>query len=277
MPVTKQADNPWFREIRQVRWPDRQCITNTNHEVLLGNHDEDTLVSMKREGSGQLVFVPEPYVVSNQGLDQADNLAIPLGLVDSFGNTVYFDETVHAAPPRKAEPGSVPPPVVSEPEMSRVEGAKYSPVVWLIVFQLLLLVSLWLYARGKRFGSPRWERARKRREGQSQVDVMALWLMRVGGPAELLRRHQKRLEKEVREALRLPDSLPEQRLLDEIRTHFGEDFHASWIEICRTLSGLKGKSVPAEQLVHLYNEMNLLRKELVAWKPRSNNFLASGR
>ncbi|WP_164491706.1 DUF4350 domain-containing protein [Staphylospora marina] len=277
MPVTKQADNPWFREIRQLRWPDRQCITNTDHEVLLGNHSEEILVSMKREGNGQLVFVPEPYIVSNQGLDQADNLAVPLGLVESFGNTVYFDETVHAAFAKPPQSRPAAPSFEPDPSGDEASGVKYPPIVWLIVFQLLLLTGLWLYARGKRFGAPRWEQARKKREGQSQVDAMAFWLMRVGGSAELLRRQQKRLEKEVRAALRIPDSLPEQRLVEEMRARLGEHFCASWNEICGTISGLKGKSVSEGLLVRLYNEMNVLRKELATWKPRSNNFPASKR
>jgi hypothetical protein len=290
VPASTSTDNPWFREIRLVKWPNQECLEKNPVRIdLLENHLGDTLVAEQTVGNGRLVFVPEAEVIFNRSIDQADDFAIPLGLVDSWNGTVYFDETVRSLTPILEAPDSSEQenelsyepdgePMESDPSLNEPDRnsmgtdppLKLKADVWFVIFQLVLFIALWLYAKGKRFGAPRFERARKRREGTRQVEAMARWFMKLGGRKEALLRQHEKLKRDLLQILRLPANVSEEVFLQQIGTYLGQDFRKVYEETGRWITQAKSspRNVSAKTMVRLYGNMIQLRKEILEWKTK---------
>jgi hypothetical protein len=290
VPASTSTDNPWFREIRLVKWPNQECLEKNPVRIdLLENHLGDTLVAEQTVGNGRLVFVPEAEVIFNRSIDQADDFAIPLGLVDSWNGTVYFDETVRSLTPILEAPDSSEQenelsyepdgePMESDPSLNEPDRnsmgtdppLKLKADVWFVIFQLVLFIALWLYAKVKRFGAPRFEQARKRREGTRQVEAMARWFMKLGGRKEALLRQHEKLKRDLLQILRLPANVSEEVFLQQIGTYLGQDFRKSYEETDRWITQAKfsPRNISTKTMVRLYGNMIQLRKEILDWKTK---------
>lgn len=129
-------------------------------EVLL--NDEAGPIAVKQSfGKGQLIVAISPEWMTNEGLLKKDHLALLLYLVkEEKSDSILFDEYIH--------------------------GGENAPSVWnvypmwflLLVIQGILLIILWLWSKGKRFGPifvPREEFVRFSDEG---VKALAAWYLR---------------------------------------------------------------------------------------------------
>lgn len=96
------------------------------------------LVVDYQHGSGRVVFVSDPYIVSNGGITLADNAQLAVNLVRSEGGTVAFDEYHHG---------------YGTNNNRFLEFFGGTPAV-AIFFQSLLLVGLMLYSQARRFARP---------------------------------------------------------------------------------------------------------------------------
>lgn len=92
-------------------------------------------------GAGRVVFLSDPYIISNHGLARGANLQLALNLINTLGRDrkqIFFDEYHHGY--RRAENALV----------RYFRGTPF----WWVMGQLLLLALLLIYSFGKRFARP---------------------------------------------------------------------------------------------------------------------------
>jgi Domain of unknown function (DUF4350) len=89
-------------------------------------------------GTGRIIILSDPYMVSNGGIELRDNLRLAMNAITSSGGLIAFDEYHHGRG------------TTSNPFVGYFAGTPVLPIAAQIV--LLVLVVLW--TRGRRFGRP---------------------------------------------------------------------------------------------------------------------------
>ncbi|MGI8495891.1 MAG: DUF4350 domain-containing protein, partial [Pyrinomonadaceae bacterium] len=59
---------------------------------IAGEDESKNLLADFAYGAGQIVFLADPYIVSNAGISQVDNAQLAINIVSSRGGTIAFDE-----------------------------------------------------------------------------------------------------------------------------------------------------------------------------------------
>jgi len=102
---------------------------------LAASDDRDILVE-QRFGNGRIVILTDPYVVSNSGINQLDNLQFALNLVGTQNGQIAFDEYHHG---------------FGSNNNRFLEYFSGTPVIP-IFLQVVLLIVLLMFSRSRRFG-----------------------------------------------------------------------------------------------------------------------------
>lgn len=89
-------------------------------------------------GTGRIIILSDPYMVSNGGIELRDNLRLAMNAITSSGGLIAFDEYHHGRG------------TTSNPFVGYFAGTPVLP----IAAQIVLLVLLVLWTRGRRFGRP---------------------------------------------------------------------------------------------------------------------------
>jgi hypothetical protein len=121
------------------------------------------LVADTRVGQGRVMLITEPHIVSNNGIEEDDNLALGLNVLQGrpSGKKIAFDEYHHGY-----GTGGL---FGSNSMMGYFRG---TPVPWLIA-QLLLMRLLVIYTRGRRFARPLPLKVERRTTNLEFVSSMA--------------------------------------------------------------------------------------------------------
>lgn len=117
----------------------------------VGRH---AVIARNRIGEGDVIFISQPEIFSNERIRDADHLALLQQL--TADRTVFFDETVHGI---RSDAGML--------ELMKRWGL--GPALVLLV----LAVGLSFWRRGKRVGPPEGEFIERRSEAVDLVDSMA--------------------------------------------------------------------------------------------------------
>jgi hypothetical protein len=151
-------------------------------------------IQVRRLGSGRIWLVPTPHLLDNRSLERADNVALLRNVVREElgrGGVVLFDEYHH---------GYTPSPLAAVPR---------APAFRAFLFQGALLLGLYLWARGRRFGPPVPLERDERRPAVEYLHAMAAILRRGGKTREvagdLVRGFRHRLEARAGIPARLTD------------------------------------------------------------------------
>jgi len=151
-------------------------------------------VQVREMGEGRILLFPTPYALDNEGLARAGNVGLLRNLVGAeLGpeGVVLFDEYHH---------GYSPSPLADVPA---------SPVFQAVVFQVLLLLGLYLWSRGRRFGPAVPLVRDERRPAVEYLHAMAK-ILRHGGKTpevarDLVRGFRAQLERRAGIPARLGD------------------------------------------------------------------------
>jgi uncharacterized protein DUF4350 len=101
--------------------------------------NESAVVADATLGSGRMIFITDPFIVANNGIDKADNAQLALNLVaDRPRGRISFDEYHHGYSSAGTEQGL----------MSYFRG---TPVPWMLA-QIATIGALIIYSYGRRFG-----------------------------------------------------------------------------------------------------------------------------
>jgi hypothetical protein len=137
-----------------------RLLTKNHDEILL--NDRAGIIALKRPfGKGQLIVTITPQWMTNGKLLNKDNLPLVLKLIrESKAGTVLFDEYIHGN------------------QTASTTLTVYPKWFLLMILQGILLLTLWLWINGKRFGpifTPREESVRFSDEG---IRALTAWYLR---------------------------------------------------------------------------------------------------
>ncbi len=155
-----------------------------------------TLVAGRRLGSGHIVFLGDPDMLSNRNITRADNMLLVYNLASLAGGPVYFDEHHHGFTERPAS-------VIGLVRRSRgAIGAHMAAVGALCV----ILAVCW------RFGRPVDPRPRPRREASEYVESLARLYQRAGAREAALKALYDAARRRLAGSARRPVALEDEQL-----------------------------------------------------------------
>jgi hypothetical protein len=132
-----KAEEPFEDEEEVVSISTGGDVPSPAPVVLLGTSDRALLVDY-HHGRGRIVVLTDPYIVANNGIRLGDNLSLAVNLVSASGGLIAFDEHHQGH---------------GVTENALVAYFRGTPVI-AICAQLILLVLLLLWTRGRRFARP---------------------------------------------------------------------------------------------------------------------------
>lgn len=123
--------------MRESEPPEVKTIALNAPVVHLANNDKTLLVDFPY-GSGEIVYLSEPYLISNAGISLVDNAQLAINVVASRGGAIAFDEFHHG---------------YGSSENRLISYFAGTPVM-AIFAQILLLVMVVLFTQSRRFARP---------------------------------------------------------------------------------------------------------------------------
>ena len=119
------------------------------------------IVADTKVGRGRVIFITEPHIVANNGIDEDDNLALALNVLDGRpAGKIAFDEYHHGYGAGGLFTGGL------------LGYFKGTPVPWILI-QAILLSVLLIYSRGRRFARPLPLKTERRTTNLEFVSSMA--------------------------------------------------------------------------------------------------------
>lgn len=264
--------NEWFQRTKQINWPSGQCVLPTiEHEDVLVDDKFYSLMVKKKMGQGEVYYTPETEILLNNQIEKEDHMQLLLAIAERTSETIWFDESVHPWPPRlkssdqsdnspnEQSSSTDPPPTIFD--YLNLDG-------WLILLQILMLVFLFLYMKGKRFSAPRVEWKKEKRNSLEYVEAMARWYHRSHLCQEVFNEFRKKLQKELIQTFRIPNDQFEQLVLAKLNQFLGEDYqtrYQKWVTSSDERVK-KRKKISTSTLLRSTIEVQKLRRELYEWK-----------
>lgn len=257
VPMQISADG-WQKEIRTLYFAHDGRLENAAElDGVWKDREGIPRVGMRRMGKGAVYYIPEPEPITNRYIHRGDNLALVLyfSSLRKEEGKLWFDETLHRvdAMATGMEKGS--------PSLMNL----LTPTMWWITLQLLLLFILWLYRKGKRFASPRWETVQEVRTGDEYIRAMASLYQQAGLGRESLNLQLDSLIQESKLRLGLGPRSMEKTLCDQAEKLVSADFSRR-LGALITEVRLLPESPKDRTLIRLSREMQKLREELEGWR-----------
>jgi hypothetical protein len=161
-PVRILQPTPLTRGVQQVavsEYATRVKVDSRAVTYHIGD-DQAAVVADAQVGKGRVVLLTDPFIVSNNGISQADNVVLALNLfAERPAGSIAFDEYHHGY-------GAA---TTSQGLMSYFRG---TPVPWMLA-QASLIAVLVVYTNGRRFARPVPLRRERRTTNLEFVSSMA--------------------------------------------------------------------------------------------------------
>ncbi|WP_245183525.1 DUF4350 domain-containing protein [Lentibacillus salicampi] len=211
-------------------------IDPATHDNVLVYDNAGAIAVESTFGKGRLITSTAPEWMTNESILEQDHLELVLSLTQTTEwDTVYFDEYMHGS-------GNAPAITTLYPD-------------WLLVlaFQAILLTTLWLMFKGKRFGSVIKPREETVRFSDERIQALAAWYQRGN---------------RYRDALRLQaDYL--KRLLQE---RWGIPYYKDWPDIHEQLERKTAAGPEMEtfidELANVLHQDHVSKKTYLSWSKR---------
>lgn len=265
--------NPWFEEIYSINWG-RDCVVPTSYDTTLlsSMSGKDLVVMRQYGGKGRIVYVPYSKILSNEQIAQVDNIALPLGLLEGYSNNIWFDETVHPYLPGLDQSAYL--WEEDQPEMNQDFSLRsFFSMIQLnglfVVLQLAIAVLFWLWWKGKRFAPARREVEIDLRVGNEHVVAMGRWLKKNSSRKQLLNYTFQKLQHDIKEKLGLPNTIDEQKLLENMEEKLDTSFLERYKQAKNSLDKINNQNLLFEsEYVSISKALIELRKEMNQWRTK---------
>lgn len=142
--VEPDSDHPLLEGVRRLDFNRGGSFTAAGGGIPLAADGENTYVLWKAVGSGELICVTDPGLITNRSVGRGDNLIFLLNAAGAFDEprAIFIDEYHHGFGAER--------PVRIAAAQSRTAAYLSWPAAQLALFTVLLLAAL-----GKRFAAPR--------------------------------------------------------------------------------------------------------------------------
>jgi hypothetical protein len=155
--IFQQDEKKYHAQINSII----RLVPNNGDEILLS--DESGALALKRKiGEGELISVVTPEWMTNGSIKKHEHISLILSLINEVENrkTVMFDEYLHGQQ--------------NQSTLTTI----YPNWFLLLMLQFILLTVLWLWTKGKRFGSIFVPREGSVRFSDEGLKALAAWYSR---------------------------------------------------------------------------------------------------
>jgi len=209
---------------------DDRLLTGSNDHVLL--EDSKGVIALSRKyGDGELMVLLTPQWITNEAIVKQDHLKLLLPfIIRANPDVIWFNEYVHGS-------------------RNLIAMIGLYPTWYLIVlFQAALCLILWIWSKGKRFGSVRIPREWTVRFGDERVRALASWYESGDFYLESLASQEKYLRHIMKEQWGIAEKADDREIYDKagnrIRKSAVNDWLNYWKEkkeltSCRKISSKK--------------------------------------
>lgn len=275
--VTPVISDAWLQQIKRFNWSGGTCVLpQMDQENILVDHTYASLMVKRSVGKGTIYFIPEVMMITNNQIDQLDHLYLPIAIAEWTKGVIWFDESVHPWPPPAQPQENTTPNELNEQEE---EAAKPPSIFdlfnfdsWVILLQILLLILLFLYAKGKRFAAARVKWKKERRNSMEYIEAIANWYHRSGLRKEVLVEFQRMLTTDLQRTFRLSKDDTIDKLKLYIKQYLGTAYLQRYEQSVRLAARSEDKKkIPFSVFKQAIVEIQQLRKELHEWKSTMSN------
>lgn len=249
----------WLKEVHSLYFPHGHQVEGSPDRVWMDEQGSPR-VGKRSMGRGAIYYIPEPDVITNQAIDRADNLALALHMASFTAGEgkVWFDESVHqsvesTAPAAPSQPGT--PSTVEE---------LLTPLMRLLLAQLLLGGILWLYLQGKRFGAPRLEPIQEKATGDEYIRGMASLYQWAGLKQESLAIQLEGLLRETNLRMGLSPKASRAELWEQIEKRMGPTACKGLQDLADQVEGLT-PPVKRSSFLRISQALQKWKEELEEW------------
>jgi hypothetical protein len=285
--VNPQFHQEWLDEVQFLNWKNSKCIAPGKGIIpVLKDDQSHVLVAFKRVGQGRIVYVPDPALISNQNIDKADHIALLLWMVSKpFQEAVWFDETIHPLFGKWEQPSKQAnePPPIQDDSISEPSAGTFLAALGMnggfVLLQIVLFMLLWLFARGKRFASPRMELVTEKRDSLEYIHALARLYRRSNLRIEALLYMKEQLHLEIWRKLGLRGHESETDMLNQLELYMGTEFRKTYESITRLIQDAADSDNKLTSYIFVEWSRTLwqLRKEIEQWRVIPSTLTASKR
>jgi len=215
-----------------------RLVAQEADEVLLVDESDDPIALTRNFGDGKLLVMTEPGWLTNQLILEHDHLEIVLSLIDfSDYSSIKFDAYTYGT-------------------AGTFSAFSVYPK-WLLVatLQILILTILWLWLKGKRFGSVIDPREATVRFSDERLRALGLWYLK---------------GKNYQDAVRIQANYTKQMLQERYGIPYQKSWHNSLEAIDRSLKGMERKEIETfiTGLEEMLNQGNITKQQFLVWSQK---------
>jgi hypothetical protein len=217
----------------------------SSDEVLL--RDKAGVLALSRAyGKGKLVVSVTPEWLTNDAILEADHLPALLSILERINpKRIWFNEAIHGY-----EGG---------PALFNL----YPHWLLLLFFQGTLLLLLWLWKKGKRFGPIDMPRAWTVRFGDEQIRTLAAWYERGKFYKESLHNQEQYLRYVIQERYGIPANIEGAKMLSLVKRRLPEKKQENWESMWRAHTEVtQSKNVNHKLYLKGSKQIDQMRKEV---------------
>lgn len=212
--------------------------------IHLSNPGTDLLVEIPH-GSGQILFLSDPYIVSNAGIDLVDNAILGINLAATTNGTIAFDEYHQGF-------GS---------ENSLLRYFSGTPVL-AIFGQALLLVFFVLWTQGKRFGRPLPLPVKDRRSKLEYVGAMADLQQSTRSYDLAIENVYSQIKRDMVRVIGADNTIGKKELAEAISERSGFEAKDLYVLMTKCEDIIHGEPTNAKETMNLISQLRALEAKL---------------
>lgn len=253
IPATNQALNPqttvqgfedWEGTYQALLHTDARLIAESNDHVLL--QDEHGILALSRAyGQGELMVLLAPEWLTNGLILEESHLELVLPFIlRADPQVIWFNDFAHRNKNLPTVLGVYP--------------------VWFIVLltQVLIGFLLWLWYKGKRFGSVLTPRESVVRFGDERIKAVASWYERGKFYQESLAIQDEFLRHTVQERWGISSTLQEPEFIDATLQRLPRDQQAQWLQTWQDLKDTYTNKMSLQTYLKCSKLLNDMQKEV---------------
>lgn len=218
-----------------------------NNAGVLFEHHNHSVVQAIPHGKGLVIAVSEPYLLTNEGIGRGDNLLFFTRLIDalSLDKRVYFDEYHH---------GFIKPRGVMAYLFSH-------NLHWLLI-QLILVVLIIIWRKGKRFGRPRGEDDQSGRQTSDYVHALANIYRHSGLQSYAVDYLYQHVKKTIAAHVHRPSERDFKLILDHLRELGREKLASELQKLEETYYQLNSRQPRRSEIIAFAREITRIMEEI---------------
>lgn len=221
-------------------------LTADKNDQILLKDDAGVLALSRSFGKGELLVSVAPEWLSNGKITRQDNVRLITPFLNrAQSEGIWMNETIHGA----------------EEKGTLIQA--YPQWFLLLLAQSLLLVLLWLWLKGRRFGPVEWPREWSVRFSDERIRAIAAWYERSSFYTEALLMQQDFVRQLMQEKWGIAEITDTNKMLSILKHRLSPEQESSWKEIFREVDQVKeGGRLSRRHFLHLSQKLDRIRKEI---------------